>query len=45
MVLLANGERVLVGQQFPSGETLLGVDPASDEVRTNKRTLLLFFKR
>lgn len=44
MVLLANGERVLVGQQFPSGETLLSVDPGTDEVRTNKRTLLLFFK-
>lgn len=45
MVVLANGERVLVGQQFPSGETLLSVDPRTDEVRTNKRTLLLFFKR
>jgi hypothetical protein len=45
MVQLANGERVLIGQRFPSGETLLGVDPGSDEVRTNKRTLLLFFKR
>ena len=44
MVVLANGERVLVGQQFPSGETLLSVDPSTDEVRTNKRTLLLFFK-
>lgn len=42
VVLLKNGGSIRVGEKFPSGETLLSLDPENGQIVTSKRTLLLF---
>jgi hypothetical protein len=36
-----SGRVVSIGERFPSGETLLSVDPAAGRVMTNQRALQL----
>lgn len=41
-VMLKNGRKIGIGASFPSGERLLSVDPASQQIITDARTILVF---
>lgn len=40
-VVVRNGDRIKVGDRFPSGERLLRVDPGASKIVTDQRTILL----
>jgi hypothetical protein len=41
-ISLKNGTVIRIGDQFPSGERLLSVDPENSQILTDKRTILAF---
>lgn len=41
-VVMRSGGRIPVGGRFPSGERLLAVDPATQQIVTDSRTVLIF---